>query len=256
MAKCTADHLSLKGKFCPLCGESVAELIPRCSNGHNLKINARFCPSCGEKNPKFSAEASKKANSQDRQNLQADGYKNPNFKIIESSSPLENQSALIASAVNADTTSPLTNINFDESPNNEKKNLFIALSVIGAVILVIALVKVMATGPEPVTVTVEMTVINQQCSEISFGDSWGYSDIPGGQVLLKVDDAETFVGSYELFGTTSALGCKFRATIPGVKSDGTNYSVSMASGRRGTIYSTRSELESNDWTFSLSLGRL
>jgi hypothetical protein len=49
------------------------------------------------------------------------------------------------------------------------------------------------------------------------------------------------------------LGCKFTAFISDVPSDAENYSVSMASGRRGTIYKTKSELLANDWTFYLSL---
>jgi hypothetical protein len=83
--------------------------------------------------------------------------------------------------------------------------------------------------------------------------SFGYGDIPSGQVIITVDGESAGFGSYSSVGTTTYRGCKFTAYVNDVPSDGENYSISMASGRRGTIYNTRSELIDNDWTFSLSL---
>ena len=261
MSGCTADHESLKGKFCPQCGESIISLVPRCSNGHEIKSKAKFCGVCGEAVKSNGAQAADNKNA-DNKNTEkkvaraTDGFQNPNFRPQPSNeSKPDTFASTIANSVSESSTS-FQRIDHSDADNSKNKNLFIGLGIFGVAAALLLLVKLASGGAQPVTVTVEMTVINQQCSEISFGDSWGYSDIPGGQVLVKVDDTETFVGAYQIYGTTSALGCKFSATISGVKSDGENYSVSMASGRRGTVYSTRSELEANDWTFSLSLGRL
>jgi hypothetical protein len=94
-----------------------------------------------------------------------------------------------------------------------------------------------------------MTIQDESCWNLS----WGYADVPSGQVIITADGESVGFGSYSSTGSTTILGCKFTAFISDVPSDAENYSVSMASGRRGTIYKTKSELLANDWTFYLSL---
>jgi hypothetical protein len=129
------------------------------------------------------------------------------------------------------------------------RNSIIGL-VSGLVVLVLViLIAGNSAKAEPVTLTVEMTIQDESCWDLS----WGYGDIPGAQVIITVDGVSSGFGSYPSVGSSTILGCKFTTYISDVPSDGENYSVSMASGRRGTIYNTRSELIANDWTFSLSL---
>jgi hypothetical protein len=104
--------------------------------------------------------------------------------------------------------------------------------------------------PQVTDVTVSMVIVNASCYNLS----WGYGDIPGGQVVITADGAQVGFGAYSVFGDDVALGCRFEAFIPGVPMDAENYSVSMASGRRGVIYNTKSELEANGWAFELSIG--
>jgi len=107
-----------------------------------------------------------------------------------------------------------------------------------------------STEPQFTDVTVSMVVVNESCYNLS----WGYGDIPGGQVLVTADGAQVGFGAYSLFGDDVARGCRFEAFISGVPMDAENYSVSMVSGRRGVIYNTKSELEANGWAFELSIG--
>jgi hypothetical protein len=129
------------------------------------------------------------------------------------------------------------------------KNSIIGLVSGLFVLILVILIAGNSAKAEPVTLTVEMTIKDESCWDLS----WGYGDIPGGQVIITVDGVSSGYGSYPSVGSSTILGCKFTAFISDVPSDGENYSISMASGRRGTVYNSRTELIANDWTFSLSL---
>jgi hypothetical protein len=99
-------------------------------------------------------------------------------------------------------------------------------------------------------VLVKMTLVGQSCSDIS----WGYSDIPGGNVNLSVDGVNVGTATYDSYGITSATGCQFGTTVYGVKENGSSYSVISGNAIRGTITETKDQLSADGWTFNLTLG--
>ncbi len=236
---CSQPHDELRVKFCPLCGENLQEKKYECISGHKMKPEQKFCGMCGgESAAKPQAKPSKSNPLRISESIINENYIEPKINVP----------ATLANEFTESTTS------FQEFPVRKQfgsgsKNSIIGL-VSGLVVLVLViLIAGNSAKAEPVTVTVEMTIKDENCWDLS----WGYGDIPGGQVIITVDGVSAGFGSYPSVGSTTILGCKFTTFISDVPSDGENYSISMASGRRGTIYNTRSELVANDWTFSLSL---
>lgn len=239
---CSQPHDELTVKFCPLCGENLkTEKIEKfvCTSGHKMKPDQKFCGTCG------SEAASQKQASTPRPEPVRNSVSiiNENYvpPKVNTPPPSANEFAESAAA-------------FQDFPVRKQfgggsKNSIIGL-VSGLVILIfVILIAGNSAKAEPVTITVEMTIQDESCWDLS----WGYGDIPNGQVIITVDGEAAGFGSYPSIGSSTILGCKFTAFISDVPSDGENYSVSMASGRRGTIYNSKSELVANDWTFLLSL---
>lgn len=269
MSDCSVDHASLKVKFCPSCGLKRIDKGRLCPQGHEMSIKAKFCPVCGSELLSLSNVCinghviSSQAKFCNICGDQASIAKQP-------SKPLSNQNRRIEPR-SSETPSQLAQVfqqpvlgqsqNFpnevqfsrQDYGGNKKSNKNFVIGGISALVLLLFGIVMLGTsnsGSSPVTVTVQMVLSDQyDCFDIS----WGYSDIPGGQVVLDVDGTKYF-GSYPALGESSGSGCKFTAFIQGVNSEGVNYAISMASGRRGTIYNSKSELEANDWTFFLSLG--
>ena len=136
------------------------------------------------------------------------------------------------------------------TPDNSKRNSFIAL---GAGIGFLALIGIFATinaKPDPVSIDASLTLVDQNCYNLS----WGYFDIPGAQVTITVDGVVAGYGTFPRFGSSSLLGCKFTAYFSDIPADGETYSYSMASGRRGVVTRSLSEMQANDWSFDLTLG--
>ena len=233
---CEIDHSTVTGKFCTSCGEKISEKIstPKCSQGHELDLSLNFCTECGEavseskrtlKKPKIEANSS---------SLSSSVYVN---NVSAPTSPSSESSAY------QDIPSPVI------KPERPSK---LVLGIVASIIGLIALIGLAGgTSVSKTTVTVELTIKGE---DNCFNLSWGYSDIPGAQVLLTKDGEQVGFGNYNSIGNSSILGCTFTATIPDVPMDGESYGVSMASGRRGSIYNTKAELIDSDWTFSLSLG--
>lgn len=150
---------------------------------------------------------------------------------------------------------PATEDSFAYTPtvgtvDNSKRNTFIAL---GAGIGLLALIGIFATinsKPEPVSVDASLTLVDQNCYDLS----WGYFDIPGAQITLTVDGVIEGYTSFPRFGTNTALGCKFTGYFSDIPADGETYSYSLASGRRGVITRSLSEMQANNWSFDLTLG--
>lgn len=130
-----------------------------------------------------------------------------------------------------------------------KNQLMMGVAILSLVFFIIFIVNT-SSKVTLVTVTVEMTIQGESCSNLSAG----YADVPNGQVILMLDGKSVGFGTYSILGSSIGVGCQYTASIADVPSDGKNYSIAMANGNRGTIYNTRSELEANEWTFSLSLG--
>ncbi len=272
-AKCNVDHLAFVGKFCPACGTKVEVNPVTCTNGHIMNNDAKFCAECGSKvtnrenvcsNQHTLREGAKFCNvcGEKVSNSNINEYRS---KPVSNSStvrreirptPLINQTPIIRTTESflqrsdLENNLPLQDFNANSKNHSNKNFIFAGLAGLLVLILGVVFVGTVNSGSSPVTVTVEMVLIDEyDCFDIS----WGYSDIPGGQVVLDVDGVEYF-GTYNSFGTPTGSGCKFTASISNVDSNGVNYSVGMASGRRGTIYNSREDLRTNDWTFYLSLG--
>jgi hypothetical protein len=136
------------------------------------------------------------------------------------------------------------------APDNTKRNSFIA---IGAGVGLLALIGIFATitaKPDPVSVDASLTIIDQNCYNLG----WGYFDIPGAQVTLTVDGVVEGYAAFPRYGTNTVLGCKFTGYFTDIPADGETYSYSLASGRRGVVTRTLSEMQANDWAFDLTLG--
>lgn len=240
---CNVNHTELSVKFCPSCGEKIVTESYACVNNHTMKKNQKFCATCGG-----TAKTNRTKVEEPLAIKKEDNYLNIDYNLGSQST--QTNTSNVASESNRKDFN-----NFHALPLNEpKQNKFSSNSVIaiciGALILIVILIARSSSSSSPVTLTVEMTIIGQDCFDLS----WGYGDIPNGQIIVTVDGESAGFGTYSGLGSSTGFGCRFTAYVSDVPSDGESYSVSMASGRRGAIYNTRSELEANDWTFSLSLG--
>lgn len=220
-------------KFCVECG-SQTESAFVCSNGHEVASGKKFCIICGESVTLNTPQ------------------EDPVTSYSESSSSISPPQTLQQS------------VNLDFLPQPEKtanKNLpiFLGSGVLALIILIFIIVKLggssstdaSSSSPSSRSVTVEMKINDEyDCFDLSPG----YNDIPGAQVVISMDGSPVGFGSYSFLGTYQSGGCVFTAIVPGVPTNGLNYAVEMASGRRGTIYATNVDLEMSGWTFSLSLG--
>ena len=133
---------------------------------------------------------------------------------------------------------------------DKNKNILIASAGGIALVAIVAIIIGVTAKPAPVSVDASMTLVNQNCASVG----WGYFDIPGAQVTITVDGIIESYATYPSYGQNTYLGCKFSTTFYDVPADGSIYSVALASGRRGTISKSRSELESDGWNFGLTLG--
>lgn len=218
---CPVDHSKISGKFCTSCG-ARAEISSekRCVNGHLVSSGIKFCTECGAA---------------------------VNSGIIDTQSTYQSN----LNSVGTPTYSP--GIFVEASPVtskvSNKKSLGILGGVLGAIVLLIIIGA--SVGSPTTTVQVNMTLKGEyDCSSIS----WGYYDVPGGAIELSMDGEIVGRGNYDSSGKYTVLGCQYTAYISEVPTDGDNYSIAFASGRRGVVYNSKSELESNAWTFDLSLG--
>ena len=235
---CSQPHDELTVKFCPICGENLQVQKYACASGHKMKPDQKFCGICGsETASKTQTKASRPNTVRISESIINENYIQPKIDV-----PTPPTNEFTESAA------------FQDFPVRKQFGSGSRNSIIGLVSGLVVLVLVIliagnSAKAEPVTLTVEMTIQDESCWDLS----WGYGDIPGAQVIITVDGVSSGFGSYPSVGSSTILGCKFTTYVSDVPSDGENYSVSMASGRRGTIYNTRSELIANDWTFSLSL---
>lgn len=134
--------------------------------------------------------------------------------------------------------------------NNSTRNSLLAVAGGLVLIVLFGIFLKIASKPIPVSVSASLTLVDQKCYDLS----WGYFDIPGAQITLTVDGVVEGYATFPRFGSTSILGCKFSATFSDIPADGETYSYSLASGRRGVITRTLSEMQANDWSFDLTLG--
>jgi hypothetical protein len=232
---CSVDHSTLEGKlFCTVCGEKVTPKIHECANGHEMASKLKFCTECGLP-PAGSVSAPAPMPIPTRV---------PNIRLpvdeISLSTPVIGEPAF--NPTQGTTTSNNTGIN---SPIVRG----IAIAV-GAVLVAIFVFVAFRGSVATTDVTVKMVLVGENCSSVS----WGYSDIPGGTVNLSVDGVSVGSGSYTSYGTTVVNGCQFTATIPAVKENGSNYTISTGNILRGSVTNSKADLSGNNWTFELTLG--
>jgi hypothetical protein len=229
--QCSQEHNLLNVKFCPICGAKIVKKVDFCVNGHQMKVGQKFCADCGQK---IDTKLSFQNNNESNSTLTTSNHNLISTSASASQLPWPNE--------------PVLQNNFTK--DGISKNSRFTIIGVSVFLLVVFIAAAGGGKPDPVTVTVEMTLVDTECWDLS----WGYGDIPGGQVIISVDGVASGFGSYPPIGSSSSLGCKFVAYLSDVPSDGESYSISMASGRRGTVYNSKSELESNSWTFEISLG--
>jgi hypothetical protein len=229
----------MKVKFCPSCGENLKTSKYLCLAGHVMKANQKFCGVCGSgPNSKNSTRTTGSPSTRDLSPILNENYvqPSPGPSATNETYPVDLAGSFQSQSIQK------------KFELGSKKSLIGISSAIFTLVVVLLVIGNVAKA-EPVTIAVEMTIKDESCWSLS----WGYGDIPSGQIIVSVDGEAAGFGSYPPIGSTSILGCKFTAFIDDVPSDGESYSVSMASGRRGTVYETKADLENNDWTFSLSL---
>jgi hypothetical protein len=225
---CKVDHSKLVNvKFCEVCGEKIIQSHWICQNNHRVEKQYDFCLNCG---------SDKK--------LQSSGSGN-SVKSRNAINPIDQG----MNSENQFTGSYGSNNNL--SSGNKKQTAIISIVVVVLIgLVVIAGVFKQATTVETTSVEVTQTIADQSCYDLS----WGYGDIPGAQVILRADGETVGYGTYSAVGTYSVLGCQFKAFIYDVPMNAENYSVELASGRRGVVYNTKEDMVSNDWNIYLTLG--
>lgn len=221
---CSVNHAKLKNvMFCEECGEKLS-LDWVCSCGEINESKYIFCLKCGV-----------------------------DAKVV----PVKNTNAFVPKVDNLNVydsmyksdAKPNQNFYNPNPKNNQSKILIIVLCVFFALgFFVVAINQFLVV--KTTMVTVDMVLVDEECYDIS----WGYFDIPGAKVVLTADGEEVGNGYYSETGNTTYLGCEFTAYIYDVPTNAESYGIEMASGRRGIIYNSGEDLESNDWTFSLSIG--
>ena len=222
---CKIDHSTLIGiKFCTECGAAVENAQRRCVQGHELVRGNKFCEVCG--GPEFVAGATPTP----------PGFSTP---------------APIYSPVSGATTPNTFDSPFPgpaATPPKKKLGVMIGAAVLA--LLIAGGFIFNATKTKYTAVAVSMHIYGQNCYDLS----WGYSDIPNGQVILSVDGEQVSTGYYGSTGLEGGTYCTFSTVLSHVPMNGDNYVISMGSGLRGTVSNSRSEMESNDWDIVLSLG--
>ena len=230
---CQIDHTSItEGGFCTSCGQKILFKQKFCSNGHVMLPKLNFCTDCGEP-PQVDWEvpAPRAINKHPMsgefvtpQYFTSDGYLQPPIYAIQ------------------------------PSPGSRGAGIspgIIKGLVSGIGLVLIAVFVIVKVSNVPTTdVTVKMTLVGASCSDIS----WGFSDIPGGNVNLSVDGVSVGSASYDSYGITSSTGCQFGTTIYGVKENGSSYSVTSGNAIRGVVTENKAQLSSDNWTFNLTLG--
>ena len=233
---CSVDHSQISDKaFCSFCGEKIERLINRCTNGHNMAAKLKFCTECGSTREVLTSSA---------QPTRVLNSRPSTINLVDVGSTQDSSSTTsnIWDSVAAVEKDPMT------SGINSPIARGIAIGV--AVLIIIVGVFSKLSSNSTTDVTVNMTLVNQECSNVS----WGYLDIPGGRVSLEVDGSQVSSSQYTRFGTTVFNGCRFTATLSGVKQNGRIYTLTSGNVLRGALTENKSELSGNDWTFDVSLG--
>lgn len=239
---CSLDHSKLSGiKFCTECGLAVVPAKRLCTQGHELVRKNKFCEVCGS--PEALAGTTSPQITPTSPTVQTTQTFNPAPSFTPPPPPLPATHSTLLPP-------PPIGGEYPAYVPPERKKLSIIIGAVTAVAILIVGLVVNANKVTYTNVSVSMSIIDQDCWDLS----WGYFDIPGAEVVLSVDGAEVSYAEYPSFGTDSILSCNFETTFYDVPTNGSFYEFSMSSGRRGTITKTKEEMVSNGWAFNLTLG--
>lgn len=131
-----------------------------------------------------------------------------------------------------------------------------AWALIGAAAVVLlgvgAVVAVGLARPQPqdIQVTMDLYTGNSSACDVPLG----YLDIPGAAMTLTADGAVVGTGFLSNYGTDMGFYCQFTGTFYDVPTDADYFSLALGNTSRGVVTNSKSELQSNDWRFGLSLG--
>lgn len=260
---CAIDHSTIRsGGFCTGCGMQIehaesqvqqsSNSVNYCPNGHSVPAQKKFCETCGTS-----------MTGHDGQNNS--GYSTGSQYSNSSGStfappppPPQPGSGAGFAAQSQPSTFSAYPTNSMTPPQKNNTGLFIGLGIAGVLIagFIFSMVLKGSGGsggvfaPQTTTVSVTMALKGQYCNNVS----WGYSDIPNGSIILSVDGFATGFANYSNYGTDSATSCDFDAYFYDIPTNGTVYSLRMASGLRGTVDNYKSEMEANGWHIDVSLG--
>jgi len=148
------------------------------------------------------------------------------------------------------TQSFISESNYAPHKSSNKNTLIFSTAGATVGLVLIAVLFTATRSPSPVSVDVSLTLIDEECYDVS----WGYFDIPGADVELEVDGVTLGYATFPGYGNSNYLGCEFTATFYNIPPDGQMYSYHLASGRRGEITKSREELELSDWSMDLTIG--
>lgn len=264
---CSVDHSAIRvGGFCTKCGLRIEQVespstlsepsVNYCPNGHAVSSKKKFCETCGSPMTSIEGQSNLGFSSGAASSSYTGASGTPNYAHTSSSG------AGFAAQPRAFSAFPENSVVRAQKNNT---GLFAGLGIAGFLILIL-IISTLSKGssggsnsgdggggvyvPTTTTVSVTMSINGQYCNDLS----WGYSDIPGGSIILSVDGISTGFASYSYSGTDTASGCDFYANFYNVPTSGSIYSIRMASGLRGTVDNYQYELEANGWQINLSLG--
>ncbi len=245
---CPVDHSLLVGKsFCTSCGEKIVPTKRNCANGHEISATLKFCTECG---------LPVQVDVQKSDVIEPIQPRTPNIRVapVETTAPVSNYNTYAGTtgAYAQPSESSFSRLPEPDPMNTGVNNPIVRYIAIGIGILIIAAFGISKIGSTVATtdVTVNMTLVGETCSNVS----WGYDDIPGGTVNLSIDGVPQPSTNYTSYGVDVYNGCKFTATVSGVKENGNSYTVTSGRMTRGEVTNSQTDLASNSWTFELSLG--
>lgn len=266
---CLVDHSTIKaGGFCTSCGTRIEQIqvpvqhsapsITYCPNGHAVASNKKFCETCGTAMTGFGVTPNTGFSSGTLPSNGGYPYSSGAAAHIPPPPPPQPSSNAGFAALPRQNSFSAFPANSMMPPKKNNTGLFIGLGIAGVLIagFILSVVLKGSGGvggvftPQTTTVSVTMAIKDQYCNNLS----WGYSDIPGGSVILSVDGASVGYATYPSYGTDTATSCDFDAYFYDIPTDGTVYSIRMASGLRGTVENYKYEMEANGWHIDLSLG--
>ena len=202
---CSVDHSKLTGlKFCTECGVALAPPKRICTQGHELVRKNKFCETCGS--PEASSATSP-------------------LPPAPSNSPLMPPPPAPSISVPTPNFDPLLPPPPAFTPQKNKNVIAMITAASIAVLLVIGVI-VNANKVTYTSVEVSMSIYDQDCWNLS----WGYYDIPGGEVVLSMDGVDVAWADYPSTGVDSSLACTFSTTFFNVPMNGEIYEFSMSSG--------------------------